>query len=419
MITLLLVVFILGYLSIAFEHSLKIDKAASALLAGVGCWAVLGIGGYHITEALAEHTAAIAAIVFFIMGAMTIVEVIDHKGGFAALRGLVGVRSPRGLVLPVSLITFFLSAVLDNLTTAIVMTSVVVKLVPDKNARMLLAGLVVIAANAGGAFSPIGDVTTTMLWIGGQVTTLPLMAHLFLPSVASLIIPALMIRLSLSSTIDNSSTIVYEKTESSNFGILAFGIGLLVAVPFVKAILHVPPYIAMLGALGILWVTTEVRFVYHKKTGSRPVAHALSRIDLSSALFFLGILLAVAALAEGGVLQTVSSFLSHSISDDRIIAIVIGFASAVIDNVPLVAASMGMYDLATFPQDHRFWLFLTFCAGTGGSMLVIGSAAGVAAMGIAGLKFGWYLRRIGIPALCGYVGGIAVLFLQGIIIPTM
>jgi Na+/H+ antiporter NhaD/arsenite permease-like protein len=423
-------VFIVAYLCIAFEHPLRLNKAATAVFAGALSWGILAVarGPELVEHALVEHTAAIAGIIFFIIGAMTIVEEVDSGGGFLALRRLFAGRSYTQLTWLVTGVTFALSSVLDNLTTAIVMTSVVVRLVSARRPQLLLAGLVIIAANSGGAWSPIGDVTTTMLWVGGQVSTQGIVSGLWLPSLVSAALPALLVTLMLRSEPVPAGPVVgarptgaevaeaaSERAEGrGNLPVLVLGIALLVAVPFVKTLLHVPPYVAMLASLGVLWIVTELR---HRRVTTRVkrVASALGKIDHASVLFFLGILLTVAALDTAGVLRSLAEGMGSLFPDERVVAAIIGVASAVVDNVPLVAGSIGMYDLSIYPQDHRFWTFLAYCAGTGGSMLVIGSAAGVAAMGIAKLEFGWYAKVIGPLALAGYVAGLLALVAQSVL----
>lgn len=414
----LALIFISAYLCIAFEHQLRVNKAAPALLAAAASWCLLAIGSdIHIVQhALPEHVADIAGIIFFIMGAMTIVEVIDARGGFVSLKRIFNGKAYGPLTWLLGGATFFLSAVLDNLTTAIVMTSVVVKLVDAQGPRMLLAGLVIVAANAGGAWSPIGDVTTTMLWVDNRISTLGVVVRLILPSLVATLIPILLVAYLLRKEPPPSSA-SNTKSETPNTPVLVGGILLLLSVPFIKTVFHVPPFIAMLAALSVLWAVSDILHRKVRHSSVRPVASALGRIDMASALFFLGILLAVAALDSAGILRNLATAVQGAIPDERVVAAIIGVVSAIVDNVPLVAGAIGMYDPATYPLDHQFWIFLAYCAGTGGSMLVIGSAAGVAAMGIARLEFGWYARVIGPIALAGYIGGFFTLVLQYLLFP--
>ncbi|MCA9489440.1 MAG: sodium:proton antiporter, partial [Myxococcales bacterium] len=348
----------------------------------------------------------------------TIVELIDAHDGFQAIVDVIATRSKPRLVALMTLVTFFLSAVIDNLTTTIVMVSLLRKILGDREERMLIVGLVVVAANAGGAWSPIGDVTTTMLWIGGQITVSALVEHTFLASVVCAALPAIAVAMRLKGPIVPPEN----PHENQNFTrspiernvVLGLGIGSLLFVPVFKTATHLPPFMGMLCGLGVMWVVTEL--IHSGKDeaekGLLSVNHALRKIDTPSMLFFLGILLAVGALESVEVLHGVAGWLDRTIGDADVVNIVIGLLSAVIDNVPLVAASMGMYSLEQFPQDHTFWVFLAYCAGTGGSALIIGSAAGVAAMGLEHIAFGWYLRRVSALALLGYLGGAGVFLLQ-------
>lgn len=412
MTIMIICIFLIAYLAIVLEHPLKTDKAASALFAGALCWGLIISNDPDRISSLEHHLIEISGIVFFLIGAMTIVEIIDHRGGFKILGNLLAARTSKGLVLPISILTFFLSAVLDNLTTAIVMSSIIIRLVPNNRSKLLLASLVIIIANAGGAWSPIGDITTTMLWVGGQITTGTVMSEVFLPSVAAALIPALMIYKML----DSQEIQKNHESTSSRKGafILIIGVFLLCMVPIAKIVFHLPPWLAMLMALGVLWLISESR-TDESPTSNAKITQILRQIDLSSALFFLGILLCVGALKEIGLLSTLSRQILATINSERLIALVIGALSAVIDNVPLVAASMQTFDPNQFHQDHAFWTYLSYCAGTGGSMLVIGSAAGIAAMGVAKIQFAWYFRNITFVALCGYLAGFVTLLLQDIL----
>ncbi len=417
--TIIIAVFVLGYVAIALEHPLKLNKAASALITGVVCWTIYMLqseSSHEVSEELLHHLGEISSILFFLLGAMTIVELIDSHNGFDIITQKISTGSKQKLMLLVTLITFLLSALLDNLTTAIVMTSLCAKLLREKEDRLWFAGMIVIAANAGGAWSPLGDVTTTMLWIGGQITALNIMKQLILPSIAVCIIPAMII----SFRYKGKKIVTMPVTESSSLEkkegkvILLAGIGFLVFVPVFKTVTHLPPVMGMLLALGLMWVITT--FLHKSKDAEHAarytVARALQKVDTPSILFFLGILLAVSALQSFGILKNLATFLSGTLKNDYLIGIALGLLSAVVDNVPLVAASQGMYDLNTYPTDHFFWEFLALTTGTGGSALIIGTAAGVAVMGIEHINFMWYLKKIGWLALLGFVAGILVFILQ-------
>jgi Na+/H+ antiporter NhaD/arsenite permease-like protein len=417
-VLLIVSVFVLGYLAIAFEHPLKLNKAASALITGVLCWTIYIIQGDadHANEVLLHHLGEIASILFFLLGAMTIVELIDSHNGFDIITQKIKTTSKSRLLILVAVITFLLSALLDNLTTAIVMTSLCAKILTDREDKLWFAGMIVIAANAGGAWSPLGDVTTTMLWIGGQITALNIMKQLILPSIAVCLLPVILIARRFGNsrieTIPVSSCTPMEKKEGLK--ILVFGVGFLLFVPLFKTVTHLPPFMGMLLALGMMWIVT---LIIHKgkqvEVAERySVAHALQRVDTPSILFFLGILLAVAALDSIGVLTQLASGLNNVFGNDYLIGSALGLLSAVVDNVPLVAASQGMYDMNTYPTDHPFWEFLALTTGTGGSAIIIGSAAGVAVMGIQQIDFMWYLKKISLLALLGFISGIAVFLAQ-------
>ncbi|HLG02768.1 MAG TPA: sodium:proton antiporter NhaD [Bacteroidia bacterium] len=413
---LLVVVFVLGYLAIASEQLLRLNKAASALLTGVLCWAIftMDAGSQEAGEGLAHHLSGISGILFFLLGAMTIVELIDAHDGFQVITSRITTSNRRRLLLIVTVLTFFLSAVLDNLTTAIVMVSLVRKIVNGKTDRLFYAGAIIMAANAGGAWSPIGDVTTTMLWVQGQITSGNIILSLIIPSLVSAAVPLLIMSIWMKGNFDRSDIFSVENsrtTSSKERNVIFFtGVGVLLFVPVFKTITGLPPFMGVLFGLSILWSVTEI---IHKRkdTGHREslsVAAALQRIDTQSILFFLGILLAVGSLESNGMLRELSLKMNAAISDMRITTLAIGLASALVDNVPLVAAAQGMYPLAEFPQNHYFWEFLAYCAGTGGSILIIGSAAGVAAMGIEQIPFLWYLKYIAPLALAGYFAGALV-----------
>lgn len=420
MFTLLVViVFVLGYIAIAFEHPLKLNKAASALITGVLCWTIYILqsdSAHTVSEELLHHVGEIASILFFLLGAMTIVELIDTHDGFDIITQKIKTTSKQKLLFIVTVLTFLLSALLDNLTTAIVMTSLCSKILNEKEDRLWFAGMIVIAANAGGAWSPLGDVTTTMLWIGGQITALNIMKQLILPSIAVCIIPALIIAYRFKgkkfNTIPASAFTPKEKREGK--AILFTGVGFLLFVPAFKTLTQLPPFMGMLLALGFMWVITTI---IHKRKEAEvaekfTVARALQKIDTPSILFFLGILLAVSALQSFGLLKEAANTLNATLKNNYLIGTALGLLSAVVDNVPLVAASQGMYDLSTYPTDHPFWEFLALTTGTGGSVIIIGSAAGVAVMGIEQIDFMWYLKKISWLALIGFAAGILVFLLQ-------
>jgi len=420
MITAIIItVFLLGYIAIAFEHPLKLNKAASALITGVLCWIIYFLQSESAdtaNEQLLKHLGEIASILFFLLGAMTIVELIDTHNGFDILTQKITSTGKQKLLFIISAISFILSAVLDNLTTAIVMTSLSSKILSEKEDKFWFAGMIVIAANAGGAWSPLGDVTTTMLWIGGQITALSIIKQLFLPSLVVCVIPAIIIayrfRGKKIEAIPQSTGTARERRDGKI--ILFAGIGFLFFVPAFKTITHLPPFMGMLLALGLMWVITTI---IHKSKEPEvaekfTVAKALQKVDTPSILFFLGILLAVSALQSFGLLKQLATLLTGTLKNDYLIGIALGLLSALVDNVPLVAASQGMFDLSTYPPDHSFWEFLALTTGTGGSAIIIGSAAGVAVMGIEQIDFMWYLKKISWLALIGFIAGIIVFLLQ-------
>lgn len=421
MILLITAIFILGYAAITLEHKINLNKAASAMLTGVLCWTVYALfskDSHHVNDHLLGHLGGVAGILFFLLGAMTIVELIDAHDGFQIIIDKIQTTNKKKLVWSIALITFFLSAALDNLTTAIVMVSLLRKLIADKKERWLFGGLIIIAANAGGAWSPIGDVTTTMLWIGEQVTTWNIIVDTFIPSLVCLIVPTFFIARQMKGKLEpvaNKDPDVNLTSSRFERNVVFFlGIGMLLFVPVFKTITHLPPFIGILFGLSVLWIVTEI--IHSEKDeaekGVLSVNHALRKIDTPSVLFFLGILLSIAALEVSGILTDAATFMDNAVGDIRIITILIGFFSAIVDNVPLVAAAQGMYSMETFPTDHHFWAFLAYCAGTGGSCLIIGSAAGVAAMGIEKIEFFWYMKKIGWLALIGYLSGAAIFLLQ-------
>lgn len=403
------IVFILGYLAITLEHPLHINKTATALVTGVLVWTLYAISAGESSQ-LGHHLASTSEILFFLLGAMTLVELVDAHQGFFFVSRLIKTQNVVKLLWIVGAVTFFMSAVLDNLTSSIVMVTLLRKLISNKETRKYFVGIIVIAANAGGAWSPIGDVTTTMLWIGGQVSASGIIQSLFWPSVVALFVPLAVASFSIKNHAIGRQATVNELTHSEqrDSKIMLFaGAGSLVGVPIFKTLTHLPPYMGILLALGLVWILSEL--IHSEKDAETKkhlsVGYALTKIDTSSILFFLGILLAIGGLESFGYLHALSDQLAHYFGNQNLIVTIIGLASAVVDNVPLVAATMGMYTLVDFPMDHEMWEYLAFCAGTGGSVLIIGSAAGVAVMGMEKIEFGWYLKNIGILALLGYFAG--------------
>lgn len=418
------IIFLLGYTAIAFEHSIRINKAATSLITGILCWVVYISGEENkelVNEELIHHLGELSGILFFLLGAMTIVELIDAHDGFEILTQKISTTQKRKLLWLCALVAFILSAVLDNLTTTIVMISLLRKLIHDQTNRLFFIGMIIIAANAGGVWSPIGDITTTMLWMGGQISAGNIMIKLILPALICVLLPLSYISLKLKGEFipnlkkDKETSLVLPRHQQ--LIVLFSGIVVLLLVPVFKTITHLPPYMGILLGLGLLWVITEI--IHGKKDEedkhSLSVVYALRKIDSPSILFFLGILLSIAALQVSGILTNASDYLASHIKDIRLIAYLTGLFSSVVDNVPLVAASQGMYDMQIFPQDHFFWEALAYCAGTGGSILIIGSAAGVAAMGIEKISFGWYIRKISFFAFIGYTGGYLFYMLQSLL----
>ncbi len=418
----IITIFVIAYAAIALEHPIKVNKSASALVGAGLLWTVYAaLRGDHalIDRQLNESVSSTAQIVFFLIGAMTIVEVIDAHNGFEVITSLIRTRKQVTLIWLVGFITFFLSAVLDNLTTTIVMISLMRKLLGNPGDRLLFASMIVIAANAGGAWSAIGDVTTTMLWIGGQITPLAIIKGVFLASLINLAIPLVVVSYLLRGreVVAPPNEPNGELFRTSIFErnlIFYLSLGILILVPAFKTVTHLPPFMGILFGLGILWLVGEL---IHRRKEENEKAHlslvsALKRIDMSSIVFFIGILLAVAALEHARILEMLAKWLDANIGRQDAIVIMLGLLSAVVDNVPLVAASMGMYSLARYPPDSFLWEFIAYCAGTGGSILIIGSAAGVAAMGLEKINFFWYVKRISGLALLGYLGGAAVYVVQ-------
>ncbi len=420
MVFLIIATFVVGYIAIALEHSIRINKAASALITGVLCWTFYILFTpvkETVVDTLLHHLGDLSQILFFLLGAMTIVELIDAHDGFEIITKRITTKNKKKLLWIIGLLTFFLSAVLDNLTTAIVMVSLIRKLIADKKDRFLFAGAIVIAANAGGAWSPIGDVTTTMLWIGGQITATNIIVKLILPSLACMILPILTMQFFLKGEVQTpqEEPDAAETPNQLHRNIVFFsGIGVLLMVPVFKTLTHLPPFMGILLGLGILWIIVEILHSDKDEQDRKQytVAYALRKIDSPSILFFLGILLAIAALESTGQLHHLAQTMDEKIQNQNLIVMSIGLLSSIVDNVPLVAASMGMYSLKQYPTDHYFWEFLAYCTGTGGSVLIIGSAAGVAVMGIEKIDFLWYLKRISWLALIGYFVGAIVYILQ-------
>lgn len=440
---LIVAVFVLGYFLIAIESLTKINKAAIALLMFVGCWTIFMFdpGQYlataigdkipqAVSEVIEHHLGTTSTTLFFLMGAMTIVELVDQNGGFNFVRDLMRTTSKRSLLWRIAIMTFFLSAILDNLTTSIVMIMILRKLVSDHKDRIKYASLVIIAANSGGAFSPIGDVTTIMLWNKGLITAAGVIKEIFIPSVVSMVIPAFIMQYSLKGKLGyaatpQAATSASDLTARQRKVIFFLGVGGLIFVPIFKSITHLPPFVGILLVLGVLWTVSEIfyRHLGHaeeKGAMQKRVTNMLSRIDMSTILFFLGILMAVACLETIGVLVQLGQGLNIVFEGNHFLVTgIIGVLSSIVDNVPLVAGCMGMYPMAAtgdFAQDGIFWQLLAYCAGVGGSMLIIGSAAGVVVMGLEKITFGWYMKHISWIAFVGYLAGIVCYFMQRVVL---
>lgn len=436
---LIVVAFVLGYACIATESLLKVNKAAIALLMFVACWTLYmfdpmqyltAIHGYTgdlsgmaaaVTSIIQEHLGDTSTTLFFLMGAMTIVEVVDQNGGFNWVRKVMKTKSKRALLWRIAFLTFILSAILDNLTTSIVMIMILRKLITERNDRLIYASLVIIAANSGGAFSPIGDVTTIMLWNKGLITAVGVISEIFVPSLVSMVIPAFILQYHLKGELhmpevkESAETAAGDLTERQRKAVFWIGVGGLMFVPVFKSITHLPPFVGILLVLGVLWTTTELFYSHlqhgHDTEGTQKrVTNLLSRVDMSTILFFLGILMAVSCLAEVGVLTAMGDGLNTIFEGNHyLVTGIIGVLSSIVDNVPLVAGCMGMYPVAAagdMAVDGIFWQLLAYCAGVGGSMLIIGSAAGVVVMGLEKITFGWYMKRITWIAFVGYLAGI-------------
>ncbi len=475
MYTLMVVIFVIGYTGIALEHNIRIDKAASALITGVLTWMIFVLSAesileidysksfqemlesgreviktfkfymmenfevpkeetetmvkHFVLEELEHHLIEISEILFFLLGAMTIVELIDAHEGFAVITDRIKTTKKSSLLAILSFVTFFFSAALDNLTTAIVMSALLKKLIADKKDLWIFAGVIIIAANAGGAWSPIGDVTTIMLWIGQQITASNIIYKVIVPSIVCLIVPLgiMMVRLKGHITrptdVMEAEHIAEPTTRFERNLVFYLGVCCLLMVPVLKTLTHLPPFMEILLGLGIMWLVTELlhRHKNYEEKSKLSVIGVLQKVDVPSVLFFLGILLAVASLSSAGHLIQMANFLENTFGNIYIINIIIGLLSSIVDNVPLVAGAMGMYEVGpevvpgvSYPQDHAFWEFLAYCAGTGGSCLIIGSAAGVAVMGILKIDFMWYLKRISLLALIGYLSGALTYYLMNI-----
>ncbi|NOY13345.1 MAG: sodium:proton antiporter [Deltaproteobacteria bacterium] len=420
--TLLVVIFLLAYAAIILEHPLKVNKSAPALICAGLLWtiyALMATDHHLVSQQLGESLAGTAEIIFFLMGAMTIVELVSSHNGFEVITSRIKTTRLTSLLWLVGGVTFFLSALLDNLTTTIVMVSLMKKLLEKHDDRLFFAGIIVVAANAGGAWSPIGDVTTTMLWIGGQITTLAIMKMVFIASLANLLLP-----LAVTSYFLRGKEMRIPKTTKPPRGsvttrfernlMFTLGIGILISVPIFKTLTHLPPFMGVLFGLGILWLVSELvhRNKQEVEKQNLTLVHALAHIDMGSVIFFVGILLSVAALEQAHILAGITAWLDQVIGRQEVIVTIIGMISAIVDNVPLVAASMGMYKLGQFPPDSFLWEFIAYCAGTGGSILIIGSAAGIAAMGLEKIHFFWYVKKISGLALIGYFAGALIYVLQ-------
>lgn len=441
MVTTLIIIFVIGYLCIATEHKIKIDKAATAIFMFGLMWAVYALtsGGPNVGSELLEHLGSTCETLIFLIGAMTIVDIIDTHGGFYIITKYIKTREKIKLLFLLAIITFFMSAVLDNMTTTIVMVMILRKIIPHQKDRWIFAGIIIIAANSGGAWSPIGDVTTIMLWMRENVTTVPLIAYLILPCLVSMFVPLLIVALRYKKSSGEALSSKQVEMQlpdgvGNKFSRAVFFLGVfgLLSVPVFKSVTGLPPYVGVMFVLGILWIFTEIIY-YRKKniddSAKNRVSKVIRNIDMPTIIFFLGILMSVASLQTSGILGSVANFLDTNVHEVFTIASVVGVMSSVIDNVPLVAACMGMYPVMTpemlqvcadpaymqaFTQDGLFWLLLTYCAGVGGSILIIGSAAGVVAMGLEKINFGWYLKNIALVAFLGYVAGIVVLYLESL-----
>jgi NhaD family Na+/H+ antiporter len=422
MAAIIIVIFAAGYLFIAFETQVRLNKAAIALLTGVLCWTVYILFSDDkelVGTQLSHHLGEISQILFFLLGAMAIVELIDAHDGFEIITSRIKTTNKQKLVWIVAILAFFLSAVLDNLTTAIVLVTMIRRIASDTKDRWMLSGVVIIAANAGGVWSPIGDVTTTMLWIGGQVTAFGVIAKLFLPGLVCILVPLFLLRFVFKGDVVRPSQLIDADRVTGRVNlqrniIFASGVIILLMVPVFKTVTHLPPFMGILIGLGVMWIITEVIHSDKDEEDRQnfTVAYALQKIDTPGILFFLGILLAVGALESTGQLLLLAGWMDNKLQNHDLIAMTLGLSSSVVDNVPLIAATQGMYQLDQYPTDHYFWEFLAYATGTGGSILIIGSAAGVAAMGLEKIDFVWYLKKITWLALAGYLCGAIIYILQ-------
>ncbi len=412
---LVLWVFLVGYTTIIVEQLIKLNKAATGLLMGIGCWTILFL---EPAESVEKHLYIftfqmfkVSQILFFLMGALTIVEIINAHKGFRIITKSLRIRSKRKMLWTTGLVTFFLSAVLDNLTTTVVMVSLVAKLIEDREERLILGGAVVIAANSGGAWTPIGDVATTLLWIYGQITTVAIIRDLFLPSIFGLVACLFWLSPKFKGEFSVAEKVAEEEPEPWGTLVLILGICSLVFVPFFKVLTDLPPFMGMMFGLGVMWVVTDLLHYKYREREHLRVAAILPRVDISVIFFYLGVLLAINSLETAGLLKNMSQWLNVHVTTPEFIPILIGLVSSVVDNVSLVAATIGMYDLHQFKADSTFWQAVAYCAGTGGSILIIGSAAGVALMAMEKVDFMWYMKKITVPALVAYFSGLAVYFL--------
>lgn len=411
--SLLIAIFGLGYAAIILEYYIKINKTAVALFLAVVCWTINFMHGGDL-PGLSHYLADIAQIIFFLLGAMTLVELIDAHKGFKFITDLIRTRSKAKMLWVIALLAFFLSSVLDNLTTTILMVSLLRKIIPERSERLLPACLVAVAANAGGAWTPIGDVTTTMLWINGQISSLKTVANLFLPSVVSLLIPVIIFTWKEKGRYPLKEETTESAPEPGAKLIFSLGVGTLIFVPILKALTGLPPYMGILIGLSVLWVVTDLLHHKFQQRHHLRVPAILTKIDTAGILFFLGILLSVSALDSAQILAQFAIWLDQTIPNQVAIATLIGVISAVIDNVPLVAASMGMYPLSQYPMDSSLWQMIAYAAGTGGSLLVIGSSSGVALMGLEKIDFITYARKMTLPVFVGFLAGMGVYLLQKI-----
>lgn len=408
-------IFLVGYTLIIIEQLIKLNKAATGLLMGIGCWTILFLEPAESVERhlyiFAFQMFKVSQVLFFLMGALTIVEIINTHKGFRIITKSLRIRSKRKMLWTTGLVTFFLSSILDNLTTTVVMVSLISKLIDDREERLMLGGVVVIAANSGGAWTPIGDVATTLLWIYGQITTLALIRDLFLPSVLGLVGCLLWFSVKFKGEFNVAEDVKEEEQEPWGTLVLILGICSLVFVPFFKVMTDLPAFMGMMFGLGFMWVVTDLLHYKYREREHLRVAAILPKVDVSVILFYLGVLLSINSLESAGLLKQMSQWLNLHVTTSEFIPILIGLASSVVDNVSLVAATIGMYDLTQFKTDSTFWQAVAYCAGTGGSILIIGSAAGVALMAIEKVDFMWYTKKITIPALIAYFAGLAVYFL--------